>query len=155
MLLSCDLLLREIYLIFLDDVQYPFSRFIKKGFKHVYALERQALGWVCLDPSRSDLTAIVLPATYHTNIIPEFQRQNPTATVLPIKMKPHNKSKYPRPMVLGCTSAIQYMLGVYWPCVLTPYQLYNKIIKSPPEHIEVFNPCLAEKAQSAEQWKQP
>lgn len=138
---------REIYLVFHDDASYIFSSFIKTGFKHVFALERQALGWTCIDPSRTDLSSMVLPSSYHIDIIPEFMRNNPTARILKLKVYASNKSTYPRAGIISCVSTIQYLIGVYWPHILTPYQLYNKLCKYNNPNIRVVILCQAAERQ--------
>ena len=128
---------REIFLVFMNT-EFPFSDWFKDGFKHVYSIERQALGWLCTDPSKSDLYTYILPATYHSEVMIEFRRQNPTFTILHLKVKPHCQAVFPSIGVLSCVTTIQYMLGVYWPFIFTPYQLYNRIKRKPPKHIEVI-----------------
>jgi hypothetical protein len=132
---------RELYLVFHDDTAYFGSRFIKKGFKHVFIIERQAMGWICLDPSRSDLIASILPAQYESDVISELKNNNPDVTVLPLEVLATNRSNYPRPGIQSCVGAVQYSLGVWWPFVLTPWRLYNKLIKSPPIHIRKLESC--------------
>ena len=128
---------REIYLVFMNT-NFKGDRWLKDGFKHVYAIERQALGWLCTDPSKSDMHTYILPARYDSEVIEEFKRQNPTFTILSLKVKPHYDSVFPHIGVISCVSIMQYMLGVYYPFILTPYQLYNKIKNNPPKHIEVI-----------------
>ena len=128
---------REIYLVFMNTT-FTGERFLKDGFKHVYAIERQALGWICTDPSKSDQHTYILPASYHTEVIKEFRRRHPDFTVLHLHVLPHTEAIYPQIGVISCVSIMQYLLGVYWPFVFTPYQLYNKIKKNPPNHIEVI-----------------
>lgn len=132
---------REIYLIFHDDTHYFGSSLVKKGFKHVFAIERQALGWLCFDPSRSTINALILPASWQTDIMPEFKKNNSGATVLGLVVSDFDKSNYPRAGIISCVSAVQYYLGVFWPHILTPYKLYNKIVKSTPNHIKVLSLC--------------
>lgn len=129
---------RDIYLIFMN-ADYKMSNILKDGFKHVYAIERQSLGWICIDPSTSDLYCNILPATYAADVIKEFKLQNPECTILNIHIKPHQKKIYPFFGLLSCVSVMQYLLGVNWPFVLTPYQLYTKLIKNTCDHIEVIN----------------
>lgn len=125
----------------MDDIEYPFSRFIKKNFKHVFAIERQALGWVCFDPSRSELNMTLLPATHGDNIIPQFIKDNPKTTVIHLEVEVHDRAAYPRPAIMGCVGAIQYLLGVYWPIVFTPFQLYTKLINKRIDNIKVVKLC--------------
>lgn len=128
---------REIYLVFHDDTEYFCSKFIRSGFKHCFAIERQAMGWVCVDPSRTDLCCTILPALWETNIIPHFKFMNTGATVLALKVYQTDRANYPRPAINSCVGCMQYLLGVYWPLTFTPYMLYNRIIKNTPKHIEV------------------
>lgn len=131
---------RELYLVFLDDISYPFSRFIATGFKHVFVIERQGLGWMCIDPSRDDLSATILPASYHVDIIPQFKKNNPDSHIIKLHVKPNSKGYYPRPHLMSCVSTVQYILGVYWPHILTPRMLYNKIINNQHPSIKVVEP---------------
>lgn len=128
---------REIWLVFMNT-EFIGDAWLKDGFKHVYAIERQALGWLCTDPSKSDIHTYILPASFDSDVIGEFKRRNPTFTVMHLKIKSHYDSVYPQLGVLSCVSIMQYMLGVFWPFVFTPYQLYNKLKKKPPNHIEVI-----------------
>lgn len=128
---------REIYLVFMDS-RYTFDWIFKDGFKHVYAIERQALGWTCTDPSQSDLFTTILPASYSTDIMETFKRQNPTFKILKLHVRPHIKMVFPSAGVISCVTIMQYMLGVYWPFVFSPYQLYTRIVTRAPTHIEVI-----------------
>lgn len=123
---------REVYVVFIDDVPYFCSHLFKKGFKHVFAIERQALGWVCIDPSRKDCWSYILPAKYEDDVIGNLARMNPGFTILKLIVKPnHNlKNRYPRPHLMSCVGIVQYLIGVYWPWIITPYQLYYKLLKS-------------------------
>lgn len=132
---------RDIYIIFMN-ANYPGDWMYKDGFKHVYAVERQAAGWLCVDPSRSNLFTCILPAIYETEVMETFAKLNPDATIVNIHVKSNGQGLYPTIGVLSCVSVTQYLIGVSWPFVLTPYQLYNKIITKPPNHIEVIK-CQA------------
>lgn len=128
---------RDIYLVFMNT-SHGFDFILKDGFHHVYCIERQALGWVCTDPSKSDLYNYILPAQYEADVMTEFVKRNPTFTILHLIIKPHDKSIYAMPCMMSCVGVMQYLIGVYWPFVFTPYQLYNKIKNKPPKHIEVI-----------------
>lgn len=128
---------RDVYLIFWNDTEYPCSRFIKDGFKHVFAIERQALGWICLDPNRQDFIATLLPARWQDDVMGTFRKNNPDATILELEVYQSYQWQYPRIGMLSCVSMMQYYLGVWWPHILTPYMLYNKIRKANCHHIKV------------------
>ncbi len=140
---------RELYICFHDDSAYFGSRFIKKGFKHVFVIERQALGWICTDASRTDLSNTILPASWGTDIIPTFIENNPSITVVKLLVTLTGKANFPRPGMLSCVGIVQYILGVCWPTVLTPWMLYNRIIKKPPSHIKVLELCQAAEMENS------
>ena len=146
---------RDIYIVFQDDQSYLCSRLFKKGFKHCFGIERQATGWVCVDPSRKDLFAVILPAGFHDNIIDPFLDQNPTSTVirLTVGRNPKDTNTYPRLGLISCVSVMQYLLGVYWPLTITPHQLYYKLVNKHVPGIRLKNKWQAVKEQDAQQTK--
>ena len=148
---DCDGI-REIYLVFQDCDTYPGWEFLKPGFRHVYALERQALGWVCYDASLRDLCCMVLPASWDNDVAGTLVRQNPETTVVQLFCKPSPNKGRLRGGILSCVGVCQYILGVYWPLTLTPHQLFSKILKS-DNHIGKGKVWVAE-AQDGEQMKQ-
>jgi len=128
---------REIYLVWHEDVEYRFSKYMKPNFKHVFAIERHQFGWVCLDPNRSNLDITILPALAGVDIMPQFVISNPGATILKVTANTTTASNYPRPGIVSCVSSVQYYLGVYWPWIFTPHSLYTKLKNKPPKHIKV------------------
>ena len=128
---------REIYLVFMD-ASFIGDRWLKDGFKHVYAIERSALGWTCTDPSKSDIHTMILPAHFETDVMSTFIYNNPKCHVMRLHVKPHQHAIYPALGVISCVSVMKYMLGIKGGLILTPYQLYAKLMKSPPKHIEVI-----------------
>ncbi len=140
---------RDIYLIFQDDQSYLCSALFKRGFKHCFALERQALGWICVDPSRKNFIATILPAGFHDNIIEPFLSQNPTSTVLRLTVAHNEKdvNTYPRLGLISCVSVMQYLLGVYWPLIITPHQLYCRLLNTHANGIRLRQQWQAVKEQ--------
>lgn len=127
-------------MVFKSDCDYFCSRFFKDGFKHVFAIERQALGWVCVDASRYDLFHVVLPASYHDDVMSSFIRLNEDATVMKLEVcRGTTTNIYPRFGMVSCVGIIQYALGVYWPWIITPYQLYCRLESLNNSHIKVIN----------------
>jgi hypothetical protein len=147
---------RDIYLIFQADQSYLCSALFKKGFKHCFALERQALGWICVDPSRKNFIATILPAGFHADIITPFLDQNPTSTVIRLTVA-HNEKEvntYPRLGLISCVSVMQYLLGVYWPLIITPYQLYCRLVKAHVPGIRLKQQWQAVKERDEPQMRQ-
>ena len=127
---------REIFLIFQNSHGFFFSDNLEPGFEHVFAIERQALGWVCHDPSMYDYISVLLPASWTTDVIGKFHEQNPGSTIVQIFVTKSSNAKLFRFSWLNCIGLIQYLLGVYWPWILTPYGLYCRVVKG-NNHIKV------------------
>ena len=128
---------RDIYLVFMNT-EYKGSWLFKDGFRHVYVIERQALGWLCSDPSRSNLFNCILPASYEVEVMETLIKQNPSFTILHLHVRPNHDDLYPYLGLVSCVSIVQYILGMSCQTILTPYQLYNKLKSKPPKHIEVI-----------------
>jgi len=140
---------REIFLIFQGTYHYRFSFMLKAGFQHMFALERSALGWVLLDPSRANFHCCILPAAFGDDVAGAFARRNKDSTVMQVFVKPVQLTRnlYPKLGLLSCVSTMQYTLGVYWPWIITPYQLYCRLRNLTSEHIKVGNIWAVEAAE--------
>jgi hypothetical protein len=110
---------------------------MKRGFEHVFALERQALGWICHDPSMSDYLSVIMPATWEVDMAQTYVDLNPGSTVVKVFVTKSPQAKYFRWGWINCIGVVQYLLGVYWPWVLTPYRLYLKVLSNSKPHIKV------------------
>lgn len=128
---------RRLFLIFHGNSQYLFSRYMNPDFLHCFVIERQKEGWSCTDPNRSNLTSTILPVSSDVDMMPEFRRRNPDSYILEINVYEHDASNYPRLGLISCVSITQYLLGIYYPSVITPYGLYNKLMKNNVLHLEV------------------
>ena len=130
---------REIFIVFQDNDTFFGSSLFKKGFSHCYALERQALGWICIDPSRRDCLSHILPAGFLDPVMDLFIKQNPTSTVMQLFVSRHLdvRHTYPRLGLISCVGMLQYNLGVYWPLIITPHQLYSRLSLERTSHIKV------------------
>jgi len=128
---------RTVFLISHDDAKYTFSKYMQPGFTHVFAIERCNLGWACIDANRSELDVTILPVSNEIDMMPQYLLNNPNSTILRINIYPYSRASYPCFGVISCVSTMQYLLGVYWPHVFTPYMLYNKLIKNRTRHLEV------------------
>lgn len=146
---------RELYLVFQDECNYIGRWFFKKGFRHVFALERQALGWICIDPARSDFYCSILPAGFADDVAGCFAKMNKGCTVMQLFVqRPLTESwNYPQIGAISCVGIIQYALAIYCPLIITPYQLYYMLSNKRIAHIKVGK-VWAAGAQSVEPIKQ-
>jgi len=142
---------RELYLIFQDTADFPCAKFLTKGFKHVFAIEKQPLGWTCIDPNRFDLMLDILPARWEADLMAHYLRNKPGDTILKVMLTPRNEATILRPSILSCVSLIKYVLGVSWPLVWTPWQLYEQLITQSNDGMEVSQLWIQEDTQEEKQ----
>lgn len=128
---------REIYLIFMDTNSYLGYNMFKEGFRHVFAIERQPLGWICHDPNTTDWQSFIVSTKWSDDVIGAYVDLYPDIEVLSLFIEPSGKLRWWRPFLSPCVGSLQYLIGVYWPLTLTPYQLYCKLKYNPPRNIKV------------------
>lgn len=131
--------MRELYVCFHGNSKYFGSKYLVKGFTHVFVIERCARGWTCIDGNRSSLEIKILPVSSQIDMMPEYARQNPHSHILKVYTSDPIKQRYPGFGLISCVSTVQYLLGIYYPSVITPFALYNKLLKNRINHLEVFN----------------
>ena len=93
-LLASEEFKRELYVVFQNSFGYPLSGCMRDGFEHVFVIERQALGWICHDPSMSDFMSVILPATYEVDLIGTYAELNPDSTIIQLFVSQSPKAKY-------------------------------------------------------------
>ena len=128
---------REIYFIFQDSRAFCGWQLLKPGFRHVFAVEIHASGWVCYDPSIHDMYCWPLPCAPDASFIEHYKLNNPSDTVLKITARPKRKAQYARFSLMSCVSIMKYILGVRWPFVITPHQLYSRLTSQQFENMEI------------------
>lgn len=126
--------MKSYWLIFTDG-SYLFSKFIKKGFRHILVLAKDEFNWMIINPSTESLSWDILPHEASTSI-EEILEKKKGNTIVKIKndvigVRNVSRSRYSNVNFLhpiNCVGFVKYILGI-WPFVFTPYQLYKWLIK--------------------------
>ena len=129
---------KEIYLVFCHMDDHPLVNFLKPGFSHVHALLRSDVAWVLLNPSFSSLDMVVLGHN-DERFLHVYHRMNPEHIIMKLELGDCPDLFWGRACNMSCVSVIQYLLGVFWPLTLTPWQLYSKLVSKTPGHIRILS----------------
>lgn len=127
------------HLVFTESSSYFFSRFLKPGFRHVYAFQETMGDWILIDPSLNSLNVLALHQAKGLDLLKAHSTLRPNDTILSVCAgSPFQMSVF-RLGPISCVSGIQYLLGIYWPLTLTPWGLYSRLLSETPPHIRIVN----------------
>src|SRR5271170_6647752 len=126
------------WLVFGESETYYLARWFRRGFGHVHAIACIEGYWTLFDPAIHSLVVNVLGESEGVDFIKHYAEQNPTHTFLKVQVFDNPDMPVWRVGPISCVSVIQYLLGVYWPLTVTPYQLYFRLITHTPGHIRIL-----------------
>jgi hypothetical protein len=114
------------WVVFSDNSDLPFLRFLKKGFKHCYILLSDGQKWFSIDPM-SHMTEIGFHDFNRSFNLPSWLKSQGHTV---IKVGLGEPIKKPSPLMFSsCVETVKRLLGVQSRCVVTPWQLYKYIKK--------------------------
>lgn len=116
---------RPLLVLFCDGDGRTFcQRWLRPGFRHVFAALPDPEGWTILDPLSNRLAVTRHPPIPPPVLVRWFRRHGVTA--LPV----HPRPPPPRPACwepLTCVVLVKRLLGLDAPFILTPWQLYRHL----------------------------
>lgn len=119
-----------VLLVFCHDTDLPWLRFLRPGFRHVFAAMPVAGGWITLDPLSNRLELAFHPLPDGSDLAGWFRQRG--HHVLAARRRPPS-SAIPFPLTpLTCVGVVKRLLGLRAPFVLTPWQLYRHLGGDPP-----------------------
>lgn len=118
----------EIYIVFRDAESVFLQRFLKKNFSHVFVLKRTKYGWIEIDATISQLKVCVLQYAVEDDVARAYKKVF-NARVLKLKDINDKKLKYHFYRIAACVGIVQYVINSRF-FVLTPWQLYKKLLKN-------------------------
>lgn len=119
-----------VLLVFCHDTDLPWLRWLRPGFRHVFAALPVTGGWITLDPLSTRLELAFHPLPADSDLAGWFRRHGhivlstatrPPATAIPVPLA-----------LLTCVGMVKRLLGLHAPFVLTPWQLYRHLGGEPP-----------------------
>lgn len=112
----------EIFVVFTDQTDLWWLKFLRRGFRHCFIIMRFADIWISMDAlaHKTEIMRIDLPDGFNLPQWLENQgdlviRHSPRSTVL----------KPLWPAFFSCVEAVKRTLGLRKPFMITPWQLYQ------------------------------
>lgn len=119
----------EILVVFTDQTDLWWLKFLRRGFRHCFVLIRFADIWISVDAlaHKTEVMRIDLPDSI--NIRGWLESQGETVIAYPPRV---TKETPLYPSFFSCVESVKRVLGLRKPCILTPWQLY-KFLKTEKE----------------------
>ena len=119
---------REFYVCFTDCGHF-ISRFLKRDFSHVFAVEKLDYVWQVYDPTRCGMNIFMPPCDTDVDFIGNMMQLKKMRVIKVITQVSHEPFIL-TPKPLTCVTALENVIGVcfgFWRCY-TPYKFY-KLLK--------------------------
>ena len=117
---------QKAWVVFSGQADIGWLKILKNGFRHCYIVLNDGDHWISIDPLSCHTEIMV----HH--IAPDFD--------LPAWLRARNLKVVPAPlnprttqapwMIHSCVEAVKRMLGIHDIRIITPYQLYKKLVKA-------------------------
>lgn len=114
------------WIVFSNDTDIGMLRFFKRGFRHCFMMMQQGDRWVLVDPrsNKTDVHLLQHPKSF--NFPRYYTEQGKTVVKIPDINVPN---KIMSPFPVSCVETLKRMIGLHAWWVMTPYQLYKKLLK--------------------------
>lgn len=128
---------QRIFYVIFTDTEHFFSKFLKKGFSHCYAIERLEHVYILYDPTRSGLNVYMPPCSAEHPLVDRMISLNPELKVLEVRVKQNNLISVMGLKPLNCVSTLEYILGLKFGVFgsLTPYRLYKSLLEANHQNV--------------------
>jgi hypothetical protein len=125
-------------LVFCDDTEIAWLRWLKPGFRHVFVALPVAGGWITVDPLSTRLEVEYHPLPADTDLAAWFRMRG--HHVLETPVRPPLPAQWPL-APLTCVSVAKRVLGISAPLIVTPWQLYRHLGGDPPIPVKPKKEC--------------
>ena len=113
------------YIIFENDTDIGFLKFLKKGFRHCFVVCKFKEEWVILDPLASSFSVNIIKISEVTDIIKIYKNMGHKI----LRVSPIEKPSKMAPIGLfTCVEFIKRFIGIRNYRLITPYSLYTYMI---------------------------
>ena len=118
---------QQVWVVFTGHTDIAWLKILKPGFRHCFVLLNDGNNWISLDPL-SAYTDIEIH--HHIEAVfnlPQWLESQGYQVVQAVIDKDH---KTPAPvMIYSCVEFIKRVLGIHARTIITPWQLFNYLIK--------------------------
>jgi len=114
------------WIIFSNDTDIRMLKIFKRGFRHCFMMMQQGDRWVLIDPRSNKTDVQILPHPKSFNFPRYYMEQGKTVVKIPDITVPN---KIMSPFPVSCVETLKRMIGLHSWWVMTPYQLYKKLLK--------------------------
>jgi hypothetical protein len=114
------------WIVFSNETDIRVLKILKQGFRHCFMVMQQGEKWMLIDPRSNKTDIQILPHPSHFNFPRYFTEQGHTVLKVPEMNAPQ---KIMTPFPVSCVEGIKRIIGLHKFWVITPHQLYKKIIK--------------------------
>lgn len=114
------------YIVFTPDADLWWLRFLKRGYRHCFALLNNGKQWISIDPLSPHMDITVHDVPYDYDLPAWLDKQGHKVLAAPYQ----RHSRKPAPWALfSCVEVVKRVLGIRSVRVITPYQLYRFVEK--------------------------
>lgn len=114
--------------VFVDQTDGPWLRFLKPGFRHCFAAVRQAEGlWLICDPLKHRIETLAVEPARDLALAEAWLAMG-HRVVLGWTRPTAPPRRPPLPAPLTCVAVVKRLLGLWCPAVVTPRQLHRHLL---------------------------
>lgn len=114
------------WIIFSNDTDIRMLRFLRHGFRHCFMMMQQDGRWILIDPRSNKVDIHLLPHPKSFNFPRFYMEQGKTVVKIP---SIHTPKKIMSPFPVSCVETLKRLIGLHAWWVMTPHQLYKKLLK--------------------------
>lgn len=118
---------QKAWVVFTGETDIPWLKFLKDGFRHCFVLINDGTRWISIDP-----LAPYTDIEIHYHVDSDFDLPDWLCSrgykVVPSDINKTHKTPAPW-MLCSCVESIKRILGIHKRLILTPWQLYQYLIK--------------------------
>lgn len=118
-----------IWVVFCEETEIPWLRFLKRGFRHCFAIMLQRDRWVSVDPLSHHMEVCVQDVDSTFDLPAWLQGRG--HRVVPVELMEAPRKMAPI-LPFTCVEAVKRMIGMHRWTVITPWQLYKAITPGHP-----------------------
>ena len=117
---------QQLWVVFGGEVDQPWLRLLRPGFRHCFAAIGDEAGWTVLEPlsGRLLVARLPVPAGFH---LPEFYRRAGLTVLGPFAPGEPRARRLPPLGLLSCVGLCRALLGPDAPFALTPFGLFRAL----------------------------